>query len=95
MEGAEVTFDMLRRALDTFGGRRAHVVGDTIVDTLDLFQHDRRPDQDADHERPVRKKSGPHRGSGVVAKHLRAAGAEVTFSTVLGKDVLRISCSKS
>ena len=27
-------------------------------------------------------------GAGIVAKHLRAAGAEVIFSTVLGKDTL-------
>ena len=27
-------------------------------------------------------------GAGIVAKHLRAAGAEVTFSTVLGDDAL-------
>ena len=28
-------------------------------------------------------------GAGIVAKHLRAAGAEVTFSTVLGDDALK------
>ena len=33
MESADLTFDKLRRVLDTLGGRRVHVVGDTIVDT--------------------------------------------------------------
>jgi rfaE bifunctional protein nucleotidyltransferase chain/domain len=34
MESTGIGFDMLRRALDSLGGRRVHVVGDTIVDTL-------------------------------------------------------------
>ncbi len=34
MEAADLTFDKLRRTLDTLGGRRVHVVGDTIVDTF-------------------------------------------------------------
>ena len=33
MESDELTFDKLRDALDTLGGRRVHVVGDTIVDS--------------------------------------------------------------
>ena len=54
MEAPDLTFDNLRRTLDKLGGRRVHVVGDTIVDTLHLCEHDRRPDQDADHQRAVR-----------------------------------------
>ena len=33
MEAEGLGFDELRRALDKLGGRRVHVVGDTIVDT--------------------------------------------------------------
>src|ERR1035437_4010002 len=34
MEGAGITFDTLRRAVDSLGGRQVHVVGDTIVDSF-------------------------------------------------------------
>ena len=89
MESADITFDKLRRVLDTLGGRRIHVVGDTIVDTFTytsmiggqtktptisvLFEH----------------KTDYIGGAGVVAEHLRAAGADVVFSTVLGEDALK------
>ena len=89
MESADITFDKLRRVLDTLGGRRVHVVGDIIVDTFTytsmiggqtktptisvLFEH----------------KTDYIGGAGIVAEHLRAAGADVMFSTVLGEDALK------
>jgi rfaE bifunctional protein kinase chain/domain len=89
MESAGLTFDKLRRTLDALGGRRVHVVGDTIVDTFTytnmvggqtktptisvLFDH----------------KTDYVGGAGVVAEHLKAAGADVVFSTVLGEDALK------
>src|SRR5271168_1526882 len=89
MESADLTFDKLRRVLDSLGGRRVHVVGDIIVDTFTytsmiggqtktptisvLFEH----------------KTDYIGGAGVVAEHLRAAGADVVFSTVLGEDQLK------
>ena len=54
MDTEGVSFDMLRRTLDRLAGKRVHVVGDTIVDSLHLLHDDRRPDQDADDERAVR-----------------------------------------
>ncbi|MGC2121425.1 MAG: PfkB family carbohydrate kinase [Xanthobacteraceae bacterium] len=89
MESTDLTFDKLRRTLDTLGGRRVHVVGDTIVETFTdtsmiggqtktptisvLFDH----------------KMDYVGGAGVVAEHLKAAGADVVFSTVLGDDSLK------
>jgi rfaE bifunctional protein kinase chain/domain len=89
MESVDLTFDKLRRVLDTLGGRRVHVVGDIIVDSFThtsmiggqtktptisvLFEH----------------KTDYIGGAGVVAEHLRAAGADVVFSTVLGEDHLK------
>ena len=59
MEAEGLTFDDLRAALDSFKGLRVHVVGDTIVDSYTHSHADRRHDQDADHERPLRDE--PHR----------------------------------
>ena len=89
MEAEDLTFDDLRaraRSLQRHASprRRRH-----HRRQLHLHAHDRRPDQDADHERAFERQVDYVGGAGVVAKHLRAAGADVTFSTVLGDDELR------
>lgn len=86
MEAENVTFDQLRSAVASLANVRVHVLGDTIVDSYTFctliggmtktptfsLRHDTQHDY-----------SG---GAAVVSKHLRQAGAEVTFSTVLGND---------
>jgi rfaE bifunctional protein kinase chain/domain len=89
MDVSGLSFAALRSALAKFSGKRVHVVGDTIVDSLTqcamiggqtktptmsvLFQH-------------RRDYVG---GAAIVAEHLRSTGAEVIFSTVLGADPLK------
>jgi cytidyltransferase-like protein len=89
MESAGIDFDMLRRTLDTLGGRRVHVVGDTIVDSLTYTSmiggQTKTPTMSVLFEKQVDYVGG----AGIVAEHLRAAGAEVAFSTVLGEDKLK------
>ncbi len=87
--GEGLAFDNLYAALDKLSGLRVHVVGDTIVDTLTrttlIGANAKTPTFSCRYE-------GRHDfvgGAGVVAKHLRAAGASVTFSTVLGNDTLK------
>lgn len=89
MEAEDLNFDHLRSILDRFERLEVHVVGDTIVDSLTYttmiggmtktptpsVRYDSRTDYVG--------------GAAIVAKHLRAAGADVTFSTVLGDDVLK------
>ena len=89
MEGAGINFDTLRRALDSLGGRRVHVVGDTIVDSFThtsmIGGQTKTPTISVLFENQVNYIGG----AGIVAQHLRAAGADVTFSTVLGDDKLK------
>jgi cytidyltransferase-like protein len=89
MEGAGITFDILRRAVDSLGGRQVHVVGDTIVDSFThtsmIGGQTKTPTISVLFENQVNYIGG----AGVVAEHLRAAGADVTFSTVLGDDKLK------
>jgi rfaE bifunctional protein kinase chain/domain/rfaE bifunctional protein nucleotidyltransferase chain/domain len=86
MQGENVSFGDLRDAVAKLKGIRAHVVGDTIVDsytyTSMIGGMTKTPTMSVRFE----KKTDFVGGAGVVAKHLRAAGAEVTFSTVLGND---------
>jgi len=89
MEAENLTFERLRRALDGLAGRRVHVVGDTIVDSYTyaamIGGQTKTPTISVLYER----RADFIGGAGIVAKHLRAAGAEVSFSTVLGDDALK------
>lgn len=89
MEGEKLTFDSLRDGLDRLKGKRVHVVGDTIVDsytqTTMIGGQTKTPTISVLYER----RDDYIGGAAVVAKHLRAAGAEVIFSTVLGEDTLK------
>jgi len=89
MESRGVTFDALRLAVDSLKGRRVHVVGDTIVDSLThssmIGGQIKTPTVSVLFEKQVDYVGG----AGVVAAHLRAAGAQVSLSTVLGDDGLK------
>jgi rfaE bifunctional protein kinase chain/domain len=87
MEAEELTFADLRRALDACRGLRVHVLGDTIVDAYVYCtpigsSAGKTPTLSVKFEEQVDFAGG----AAVVARHLRAAGADVTFSTVLGDD---------
>jgi rfaE bifunctional protein nucleotidyltransferase chain/domain len=89
MERAGITFDDLRAVLDQMVGKRVHVVGDTIVDTYThctmIGGQTKTPTMSVLYERRIDYVGG----AGIIAKHLVAAGAKVTFSTVLGQDALK------
>ena len=89
MEGEGITFDDLRKAVTSFKGTKVHVVGDTIVDSYTYCSMiggmTKTPTMSVRFEKQV-DFSG---GAAIGAKHVRAAGAEVTFSTVLGNDAYK------
>jgi rfaE bifunctional protein kinase chain/domain len=89
MEAESLTFDGLRASLEKFRGVKVHVVGDTIVDTYTyctlIGGSTKTPTFSLKHEHQVDFVGG----AGIVAKHLKMAGAEVKFTTVLGDDALK------
>jgi len=86
MEAEGLNFYDLRDALRKLKGQRVHVVGDTIVDSYTYCSmiggQTKTPTISVQFEKKIEYVGG----AGVVAKHLCAAGADVTFSTVLGND---------
>ena len=78
-----LNFGDLRTALTKLKGVKVHVVGDTIVDSYTYCSlvggTAKTPTFSVKHEREVDFPGG----AAVVAKHLRQAGAEVVFFTVL------------
>ena len=89
MEAEGVTFKDLRDALGKLKGVHAHVVGDTIVDSYTYCSMIGGMTKTPTMSVRLEKKVDYVGGAGVVAKHLRAAGADVTFSTVLGNDAYK------
>jgi rfaE bifunctional protein kinase chain/domain len=89
MEAEGLSFRQLRSILDEFAGLRVHVVGDTIVDSL---THTTMIGGMTKTPTPSVRFDGRQDfigGAAIVAAHLAAAGAKVTFSTVLGDDAMR------
>ena len=88
MQAEGVTFECLRRTLDQMSGVTVHVVGDTIVDKYSyctlLGPSTKTPTFSVRLEQSKLFVGG----AGIVAKHLRTLGANVTFTTVLGDDAL-------
>jgi rfaE bifunctional protein kinase chain/domain len=89
MSGEGVDFPDLYGALEAMLGLRVHLVGDTIVDSLTrcsmIGGMTKTPTMSVRYE----EKDDYVGGAGIVAKHLRAAGAEVVYSTVLGDDAFK------
>ncbi len=89
MERFGLTFQDFRDVVGKMAGFKVHVVGDTIVDSYThcamIGGQTKTPTMSVLYERKVDYVGG----AGIVAKHLKAAGAKVTFSTVLGDDVLK------
>lgn len=88
MEGEGHNFEDLREILYQLKDIRVHVIGDTIVDsythTVLIGGMTKTPTMSVRFD----NRTDFVGGAGIVAKHLKAAGAQVSFSTVLGDDPL-------
>jgi len=89
MEAEGLEFNDLYAALDKFRGIKVHVVGDTIVDTYSYCAMIGGVTKTPTMSVLFQQKINYAGGAAIVAKHLNAAGADATFSTVLGNDALK------
>jgi cytidyltransferase-like protein len=89
MEAEGLGFTKLRQIVERFEGIKVQVVGDTIVDSLTyttmIGGMTKTPTPSVRFDSRIDFVGG----AAIVAKHLRVAGADVTFSTVLGDDALK------
>ena len=89
MQSNKITFSILRETLKKFKKLKVHVVGDTIVDThtkTHLIGGYLKTPTPSVLFQGVRNFTG---GAAIVAKHLKKAGADVHFTTILGNDELK------
>ncbi|OGO93208.1 MAG: ADP-heptose synthase [Coxiella sp. RIFCSPHIGHO2_12_FULL_44_14] len=89
MESVKITFEDLYLVLERMQGLTVHVVGDTIIDgftqTTMIGGQTKTPTISVLYE-SQRNYVG---GAAIVAQHLRAAGARVSLTTLLGNDPLK------
>jgi len=89
MERNNITFKILKNTLKKINNIKIHVVGDTIIDTYTktslIGGHTKTPTPSV----LFQNKTHYVGGAGIVAKHLKSAGADVCFTTLLGNDELR------
>jgi len=90
MEGEGISFDDLREAVAALKGTKVHVVGDTIVDSYTYCSMIGGMTKTPTMSVRFEKKVDFTGGAAIVAKHIRAAGADITFSTVLGNDAYKL-----
>lgn len=86
LDSEGLTFDDLRSTLDKMKGKTVHVVGDTIVDSYTYTSlvggGTKTPTLSVRFETQTYYTGG----AAIIAKHVQAIGAGVTFTTVLGND---------
>jgi rfaE bifunctional protein kinase chain/domain len=86
MEAEGLNFDRLRGILDKFSNIPVHVVGDTIVDSLTYTTMIGGMTKTPTPSVHFNNRVDFIGGAAIVAEHLCAAGADVTFTTLLGED---------
>ena len=89
MEREQITFDRLHEVVGQLRGKHVHVVGDTIIDTYTHCTMIGGQTKTPTISVLYQQRTDYVGGAGIVAKHLVAAGAKVSFSTVLGSDSLK------
>jgi rfaE bifunctional protein kinase chain/domain len=85
----KITLQDLRNTLKNLHGKKVHVVGDTIVDSYTHCEMIGGQTKTPTMSVLFREKKDFIGGAAMVAMHLKAAGADVTFTTVLGGDALK------
>lgn len=89
LEMEKLSFNDLREAVKSLAGVAVHVVGDSIVDSYTQCTMNGGMAKTPTMSLRYEEKQDFIGGAAVVVKHLKAAGANVSFSTVLGNDGLK------
>jgi len=88
MEAENVSLDDVLGTLKKFKGIRVHVVGDTIIDKYSYCSLLGPTTKTPTFSVKLESSKMFVGGAGIVAKHVKNLGADVTFTTVMGKDQL-------
>ena len=89
MKRHKISFSILKKTVKSLKNITVHVIGDTIIDTYTrtnlIGGHIKTPTPSVQFQ----EKNDYVGGAGIVAQHLKSAGATISFTTVLGNDSLK------
>jgi len=88
MNQTELDFDEIKKTITQLNGVKVHVVGDTIVDSYTRTSLIGGNTKTPTFSVLFNSQENYVGGAGIVSLHLKAAGADVTFTTMLGDDEL-------
>ena len=88
MDNENITFKDLRLTIKNFSKFTIHLLGDTIVDTYTRTKFIGGQTKTPTFSVLFNNKDDYIGGAGIVAQHLKAAGAKVVFTSVIGNDPL-------
>ena len=88
MNQMELDFDEIKKTITQLNGVKVHVVGDTIVDSYTRTSLIGGNTKTPTFSVLFNSQENYVGGAGIVSLHLKAAGADVTFTTMLGDDEL-------
>jgi rfaE bifunctional protein kinase chain/domain len=88
MSQKKINFDQINQALDKIKNIKVHVIGDMIIDTYTQGKSIGGQTKTPTLSIKVIEENNYIGGAGIVAKHLRQAGANVFLTTVIGIDKL-------
>jgi len=86
MKQANLNFAKIKDSLNSFSDKHIHVVGDTIIDSYTRCSMIGGQTKTPTISVRFETQENLVGGAGIVAAHLRSAGAQVTLSTILGND---------
>lgn len=89
MDAENVSFNDVEKTFERYSGTKVHVIGDTIVDKYSFCSILGPTTKTPTFSVKFQSVDTFVGGAGVVAKHLKSLGADVTFTTVLGNDELK------
>ncbi len=84
-----LSIDTLKKTVSNLSGKTLHIVGDTIVDSFTRCKMIGSQGKTPTISALFQEKQDFTGGAAIVAKHCKAAGAKVHFSTLLGDDGLK------
>ena len=86
MHHNKISFNLLKNTLKSFKKFHIHVLGDTIIDKQTITSLIGGNTKTPTHSVSFQEEKTFIGGAAIVARHLKASGAKVTFTTVTGKD---------
>ncbi len=88
MSENKIDFETIKKTINKFSNFKVHILGDIIIDTYIRVSINNSHNKTPTHSVTILDEEKYTGGAAIVAKHLKAAGAEVNMTSIVGDDDL-------